>query len=69
MSKDNQDEVVRLLRKTSFDLVYKAMEDETIRRGSSGTNVANIQLILQEQGWTVDEFIKGLIQKMNKLTD
>jgi len=67
MSYDSQDETIRILKKTSFDKVYDAMEKYSSGRGSSGTNVLQVKNILEEHGWTTTEFVDGLILQMKKL--
>lgn len=59
-----EDEIIRRLKKTSFDVVYKAMEDYSASRGSGLTNVPVVEKILEDHGWTFDEFLDGLLQKL-----
>ena len=69
MSEESQEEMMRILRKTSFDLVYQALEDIATSRGAGKTDVPAVKKALEDHGWTADEFVKGLIHKMKRLDE
>jgi hypothetical protein len=62
---DSQDELLRLLRKTTFDVVKKAMEDKVIGSGKS-LGGDDVREILSKYGWNMSEFLDGLINHMRR---
>jgi len=62
-----EDEIIRRLRKTTFDVVYAAIGEYTSTRASSGTNIPTILKILEEHGWTKEEFLDGVLQKLKTI--
>jgi len=69
MSEESQDEMMRILRKTSFDVVYQAIEDISTRRGFGETDVPAVNKALKDHGWTATEFVDGLILRMKRLDE
>ena len=59
-----EDEIIRRLKKTSFEEVYAAIQNYVRARGASATDPEKVLIILSEHNWTFDEFVSGVVQQL-----